>query len=362
MEVRENLANALAEIRNGVAYSRRTFRASFMAGSARPREIRKTALRKGEHGKERALSLSRRCDHVKKTGFPLHVPRQNESSVSQVPRVGLRHFSYFSFAFGECHDGGSYQLSSRFGKKGSLDNFVPAVQLSGTDMAELQNETVSEAFAVVLVGSFNPAILHPEWFVRNKLVGESALSSATVNVIASDVAEFNLINVVVFCDKERLHFTVGNMAYVDALLDLVKGTLQLLSHLPVTAVGLNNNALYRVDSEDHWHRIGHALAPKEQVWDRLCKKPGLTNLSINSPVDWDFPLQENLTLAPVLNNLQLHPAIKIQTNLHLTVPDMKTAGLDLTPTAVALRFIETRWQNAASRAKEVAAEIFKQIP
>ena len=55
-------------------------------------------------------------------------------------------------------------------------------------MAETARNLESEALEVVMLGSFNPAILHPQWFLRQKLIGEEEALAAKIKVVAAEVA------------------------------------------------------------------------------------------------------------------------------------------------------------------------------
>jgi hypothetical protein len=219
---------------------------------------------------------------------------------------------------------------------------------------------LSEECSVVLLGAFNPAIFHPEWFVRNKLFSEEALETAKVDAVTRNFAQFSLKEIRFTCEDSRLTVATSNMAHSESLYDALVGMLILLSHLPVTAVGLNNEAVFKVETEARWHRIGDQLAPKEQVWNSLCKAPGLAMLSIEAPIeDWDFPLTENLTVHPMPRRHPHHPAINVKTNLHFQIPSQEDEAL--TPTDMAKLFALENWTKVTRRARNVAAHIFEKI-
>jgi hypothetical protein len=229
-------------------------------------------------------------------------------------------------------------------------------------MAVVRPEPVSEDFNVVLLGSFNPAIFHPEWFVRHKLFSEEALATAQIDAVTRDVAQFTLKNMKLSCDNSRLSMSVTSMAYVETLLDALSGMLGLLSHLPITAVGLNNNAVFNLDSEDRWHRIGHQLAPKELVWDGLCEKPGMQSLSIQSPVSWDHSLMETITVYPIVTNNAHQHAIGVRANIHFSLPSAADKTTNVTETKYVETFIKEMWDRATHRSRAVGAKIFEVIP
>ncbi len=68
-----------------------------------------------------------------------------------------------------------------------------------------------------------------------------------------------------------------------AFTDLAAGTLTLLPHTPITAIGLNYVGHYRLQTENDYHRVGDVLAPKT-IWNELYpdenSSAGLSNLTI----------------------------------------------------------------------------------
>ena len=220
---------------------------------------------------------------------------------------------------------------------------------------ELENCTV------VLLGSFNPAIFHPEWFVRMGLLSVGAVDPAGIKVVSPDVSECLLGPVKVFCDNTRLIFSVGNMTDSDKLQDLVIGSLGILGHVPLTAAGINQEGVFKAGSEAHWHKIGHSLAPKDLVWNRLGTEPGTQQVLIKYPLDKSSGTVQQISVAPYPQGTQLHPAIKISTNIHYQIgsdTEMPSSG---GTASIAIEFIRAQWKHATTRARAVADVIFDQI-
>lgn len=218
-----------------------------------------------------------------------------------------------------------------------------------------------ENCAVVLLGSFNPAIFHPEWFVRQGLLAADALNTDKIKVVSPDVTECFVGAVKVFCDNTRLVFSVGNMIDAEKLEDLVLGTLRILAHVPLGAVGINQEGVFRAESEDHWHKIGHTLAPKEPVWNKLGESPGMQKVSIKYPLPEDPKIELNLTVEPYPRTGPKHPAINIGTNLHYQIGPPAELSSGGESTKLAFDFITEHWKNATSKAREVAKVIFEEI-
>jgi hypothetical protein len=165
----------------------------------------------------------------------------------------------------------------------------------------------------------------------------------------------------IFCDNTRLVFSVGNMTVADKLQDLVLGTLRILAHVPLAAIGINQEGVFRAQSEGHWHNIGHTLAPKEPVWNKLGAAPGMKQISIKYPLQASPKIEENLSVEPHPTNGPKHPAIKINTNLHYQISPTAELPNSGGSTDLAIDFITQQWKGATTRVREVARIIFQEI-
>ncbi|MEI7911870.1 MAG: hypothetical protein WCK77_19750 [Verrucomicrobiota bacterium] len=224
-----------------------------------------------------------------------------------------------------------------------------------------QSEPFSEDFNVVLLGNLNPAIFHPEWFCRHGLIGPEATAEADISVVSPQVTEIDIGHIHLQCLDNRMVVRTSRSTHTEQLLDLVRGILSILPHTPLIAAGINHDAHYRVGTELQWHSIGHQLAPKTLVWDKVCTEPGMLKLTINSPrIDWDYPLDENFTVEPYGRNHAKHPAIIVRANTHFTVPSEFTDA-KWHVTDVVSTFVETQWKYATTRARTVASKIFESI-
>ena len=144
----------------------------------------------------------------------------------------------------------------------------------------------SEEAAVVLLGSFNPAIFQPSWLGSTELIGKTEAEKATDLIVSEQLTSFKVGSIRIQVMRERFSAVAENAAHFEVLRDLVAGVFKLLEHTPIRAMGVNRLAHYKVESEARWHAIGDALAPK-QFWDGLLsypkaprKLPGMRSLTI----------------------------------------------------------------------------------
>lgn len=127
--------------------------------------------------------------------------------------------------------------------------------------------------AIVAVGDFNPAIFSPSWLEGNKLIGKG--DADTVREGSQSKSLIVTHQVTTFETKwfslqvlENQFSLTSKDALSPAFKDLAVGIFQLLSHTPVTAVGLNFLAHFKLTSEDEYHKVGDVLAPKD-IWNEL---------------------------------------------------------------------------------------------
>lgn len=144
-------------------------------------------------------------------------------------------------------------------------------------MSELKPE--GEGVSVVLVGSFNPAIFHPAWFAREKLIQHEEAERAEVKIVSPQVSVFSIGWLGLEVTLDRFAVRTTQIQHAEPLRDLVLGTFGLLRHTPLAHMGINRQAHFRSTSEEEWHALGHRLAPKEP-WAGALEKPGMKQLSM----------------------------------------------------------------------------------
>jgi hypothetical protein len=226
-------------------------------------------------------------------------------------------------------------------------------------MATRNRNPETEALEVVFLGAFNPAIFHPEWFLRQKLVGaddvQQSVDQGLVKVVSNDVTEIQLCGIKLLCLSERLSLGTSNISNSARLQDLILHIFNLLPHIPLTACGINNTVDYSLTGElEYWHKIGHTLAPKELIWNDLFNKPGMLSLTINAIREGDFPGQTNARVEP---SVRFAPGIFIAVNYHY--PVVKTGEDDSTERVS--KFLQSEWDAASKMPKLVAQKIFDKI-
>ncbi|MGB5452071.1 MAG: hypothetical protein WBN02_08525 [Sedimenticolaceae bacterium] len=139
---------------------------------------------------------------------------------------------------------------------------------------------------IVALGNFNPAIFSPDWLEQSGLIGaddaagirEGADGNQLVLSRQVTTCESTWFSLQVLQDR----FTVASKGVLSpAFKDLVVGILQLVPQTPITAVGLNFLAHFKLPSKEQYFQVGDVLAPKD-IWRDLFpdEMPGLGELTI----------------------------------------------------------------------------------
>ncbi len=117
-----------------------------------------------------------------------------------------------------------------------------------------------EVLQVVMVGDFNPAIVQPSWLLYYGLLKEQEAESAKVDVICADATVFEIgdwLKIEVLRDRFVLHSS--NEGCYESLRDVLVGVLNLLSHTPLKAIGINKTHTYAYDNNKDINFINKTL-------------------------------------------------------------------------------------------------------
>jgi hypothetical protein len=213
----------------------------------------------------------------------------------------------------------------------------------------------AEGLDVVLVGSFNPAIFHPEWFFRQGIVSEQDAKEAKIQDVGAEITVLQICGIQLQCLGDRFSLGTQNISNAERIQDLIRQTFSLLSHTPITACGINPHVHYLIGNTAYWHKIGHTLAPKELVWNDLFDRPGMQSLTIKTLREGDFKGEINATVEPSLKH---PPGLFVKVNYHHGLPrESVHAG----SAELVLKFIEAEWKPACGMARKVAEQIFNKI-
>src|SRR5262249_29642021 len=106
--------------------------------------------------------------------------------------------------------------------------------------------------SIIALGSFNPPLLSVDWFCSNGLVGQGDADAARARddyVVTRQVTRFQTELAVLQVVENQLAVAAAGPV-TPALADLVTSIFELLPHTPVSGIGLNFNAHYRIEDAE----------------------------------------------------------------------------------------------------------------
>ena len=215
--------------------------------------------------------------------------------------------------------------------------------------------TEAESASIVLVGSFNPAILHPQWFAKHGLIPEGEAKTAEVAVVSSQFTAVQFAWFALQVMDERFTATTTDPSQYRALEECVSGTFALLEFTPIVAMGLNSERHVRVPSEDIWTPLEDKLAPRE-VWTSVL--PGsrdgasaLQTLSVVGARPESPATRFGVTIEP---SHRFQPGLFLRTNEHFGFDE----GGDAT---VPMQELRENWNGALAYANRVTDNIMRMV-
>ena len=130
--------------------------------------------------------------------------------------------------------------------------------------------------SIVLLGSLNPAIFHPQWFAKRGLLEENLADSAEITIVHRQVSQFTVGNLSFLVQPDRFMAKTTSPPFVE-LADLMQNTfVNYLPHTPLTRLGMNREVHFGVGSSENTNAIGMMLAPQEPwgEWGRKFEAEG----------------------------------------------------------------------------------------
>lgn len=156
----------------------------------------------------------------------------------------------------------------------------------------------SESANIVLVGSFNPAIFHPDWLLRHDLISKDDHKGAKVEIIHNQLSKFSLEWLLIDVLHEKFVARTDDSSYFDAIRDLMCSIIKILEHMPINQMGMNLNLSYKINDEALWHKIGDNLVPKG-YWEALPERVGMKAVHVQSPRPDDLKGYVQVKVAPM---------------------------------------------------------------
>jgi hypothetical protein len=206
-----------------------------------------------------------------------------------------------------------------------------------------------EGISLVLLGSFNPKIFHPIWFAAENMVSRQEAEAAEIGVIHPEVATFTMNKIKYEITRDRFVLNTTFSPLYNVLRDIALGAFTLLHHTPITALGLNYEVHYLLNSEETWHQFGHRIAPKE-CWNGVLGKPGLRKLLMEGVREDKYKGFIRVEAAP---SVRIHPGVFLSVNDHFAF-ESESAGA-----AETVQILKQGWSQFLEQSKERCETLLK---
>ena len=87
--------------------------------------------------------------------------------------------------------------------------------------------------ALMVEGTMNPGIFHPQWFVRENLLRSAEAETATIEMSTNDYALFRTQDFTTEVSRDGLTLLTRNEAFEPTLKDIFSNIFKLLKHTPL---------------------------------------------------------------------------------------------------------------------------------
>ena len=220
---------------------------------------------------------------------------------------------------------------------------------SGKKMADQAPEI--ESASIVLVGSFNPAILHPEWLAHQSLIRPEEAEQAKVEVVSRRLTVIRLSWFELQVLEDRFSATATDPAHFQTLQECVLGIFSLLEFTPINAMGLNRQMHFRMRKPESWASLENALAPKKPwagiLSGRRDGAPTLQTLSLNGNRDGSSAQSLIVKVEP---SFQVQSGVYMTTNEHFEFSDASS-------TSEPMNMLSQHWLQALAYSKHLANKL-----
>lgn len=206
--------------------------------------------------------------------------------------------------------------------------------------------------SVVVLGSFNPAIVQPAWLAKNGLVPPSEAESVDLDAVHDEFVRASFPWGTVQTMRDRFEVSTTDEApSAEPIRDLAVGALDLLPHTPVTGFGINHWAHYRTESEEAWHALGFRLVPRSN-WEGILEKPGMLAASVRGVRPDDRPGAVNVTV---------QPSGKVAHGVFVTVNDHFALKTDDEEHAAseASTLLKAVWNDSVTMARQIHVRVME---
>jgi hypothetical protein len=203
----------------------------------------------------------------------------------------------------------------------------------------------------VLIGVFNPTLLQPANLLKTGALTDADVLELQYDILAPEVAVAKLPWATAIVERDKLVFSTTLQApAAEPVRDFLLEVVDLQPIKRFTALGINNELHFGISSPDKWHKFGHRLVPKDDLWNKFLKEPGTRTVMVQGKRSDGARGSINVKVEP---STQLNPGIFVQVNDHF---DADPETLEKDPEQLLTHLTE-RWPAIIKRCDQIVAAI-----
>lgn len=222
-------------------------------------------------------------------------------------------------------------------------------------------EVIRDDVSIVLLGSFNPRLFHPQWLAANGMISSDQADAAALSptVVTNEFTQFTAAYMLFDVQSPRFLVRCETL-YKEVVRDLVlKAFGEYLPHVPIWRLGLNRSFEFRCGSEQARDKLGQLLAPST-AWGDWGK-------SIKQGIDASVPNHGGVTRVTMMQRprvdgydgfvqADVQPSGTHSDGVTLDINSDYALGDPATTmgSAKALDIVATQWDASFSNAQAIA--------
>lgn len=204
--------------------------------------------------------------------------------------------------------------------------------------------------AVVIIGQFNPAILHPFWLANKELIRVSEAENANVGVVHSEFSKFALDWVRFDITPNKFEITCDQEPYFEPLKDLIIEIFKILKETPIESFGINHLMYYDLRDRERHYNFGNKLAPLSN-WSDFLNDPRLSVINITERKRKDgLDGQINIRIQEPDIKVSSGFGVLVNINDHLVCEKQKFTAL-----------FSDNWYTSSQRAESISQKMWEKI-
>ena len=195
--------------------------------------------------------------------------------------------------------------------------------------------------SLVINGSFNPKIFQPLWFSSEGLAGKTEATNANIQIIHDDITDFEIRGISIRVTRGQFLASTFQDGFFEILKDLVIGTFSILSHTPVTALGINQSMHIELSQTSSWNGYASKVVNTD-YWQETLGDAVMEDITYRKP--------RSNSIYPGYQRIKLQPSIQVKNGLffefnnHYDLPEDQEGSIRNAMSVVEM--IESDWQES----------------